>query len=88
MTIAQTSQVFNQAAPNKLHVLLPLLILWHVTRLGEGEPFHLLDAMEEGCNDVILRLVVNAVDKEGRNVDLGDILENRPVFQGACDVEF
>lgn len=44
--------------------------------------------MEKWGDDIVLRLVVSAVEEKGRDSNLGDVRKNRPISERAGDVEF
>jgi hypothetical protein len=77
-----------EIACGDLHVPLSLLPLRKVARLGKGNPLDLGDAIEEGLDDGVGRLVVAAVDEQRRDGDGVELVNNAPVAEGANDVEF
>ena len=83
-----TSQVSCKEIAHYLYELLAFLVLWHVRRLRKGVPFHLLNSTEERQDHAILGLVVLAVQEQRRNVDLVQVIDDRPSFQRTGDVEF
>lgn len=70
------SEYLSEEVADALHVLFPLLVLWHVTALREGEPLHLWERSKVRSNDTVLRFVVMTVQQESWNLNFLDVLND------------
>ena len=87
MTLRDSMVLQGEEVAHYLHVLPPLFVLWHVAGFGESEPFHLLELIEIGLHDTVLRLIVSAVEQESGHRDLVELADDGPFLQRASDME-
>jgi hypothetical protein len=66
----------RQEIPHYLHVPIPLLPMGQVGRLGEPDPLHVRELIEEGLETCIVDLVVFSVGQKCPICDFGDAVED------------
>ena len=87
--VANRSHVSCKEITNTLHVQRPFLILRHVARLRECEPFDLRRyLLEKRFYNAILRFIIAAVQEERGDLDLVQVRDDRPCLERTGDVEF
>lgn len=84
---AKNDELSLQESSDDREVLLALLEVRDVRRLRELHPGDVLEVVEVGLDDAVLRLVVVAVDQQRRAVDQMDAVDDRPVLDDARDEE-
>ena len=73
---------------HQLHILLSFLPMRGVARFCKGVPLNPGDCLEERDDGAIGRLIVCAVEQQGRYLYVAGLLDYTPVLQQTGDIEF
>lgn len=80
--------ILEQKVPHHLHEPFSLLQLRHMGRVGKLNPSDFGNVSEIRFNDNVMCFVVTPVQKQRRDVDFVEVIDNAPSFERADDVEF
>ena len=77
----------TQELPDDFYELLSLLKLRSVTGITKSHPFDFLNPIKIRLHDLVLCLVISAIDQQSWDHNLVQLLDNSPILERAGDEE-